>query len=135
MSTLTTCSGSCHCGAVRFEVELDLAAPLGRCNCSICTKLGVAGALVKPAAFRLLAGEDATAVYVWGAQISRRHFCRTCGVLCFGRGYLEEVGGDYVSVNANALDGIELTELPVQYWDGRHDNWEGGPRATPWPIK
>jgi hypothetical protein len=119
---------------VRFEVAFDLNAGGGRCNCSICTKLGVTGGVVKPPAFKLLAGEESLASYEWGAKISQRFFCKTCGVFCFGRGHLAEVGGDYVSVNLNALDGVELSDLKIVYWDGRHDNWHAGPRSTPWPI-
>jgi hypothetical protein len=125
--------GSCHCGKVRFEVDVDATAGT-MCNCSVCTKLGAVSTLVKPAAFRLLEGEASLGAYEWGAKISRRFFCWECGVYCFGRGHLEEVGGDYVSVHLNCLDGIELTDVSLSYWDGRHDSWQAGPRPKPWPI-
>jgi hypothetical protein len=89
---------------------------------------------VKPAAFTLRAGQDSLSSYEWGAKISRRFFCRHCGVHCYGRGFLEEVGGDYVSVNLNCLDAVDPSQLAVIYWDGRHNNWEAGPRDRPWPI-
>jgi hypothetical protein len=130
---VTKHTGSCHCGAMRFEVEVD-ATQGGRCNCSICTKLNPTGALVKPAAFRLLTDEAALGSYVWGAKMSTRYFCKTCGVYGFGRGHLAELGGDFVSVNLNCLDDIEHADVQVRYWDGRHDNWEAGQRETPWPT-
>jgi hypothetical protein len=40
-------TGGCHCGAVRFEVELDLAAGGTMCNCTVCTKIASVGAIVK----------------------------------------------------------------------------------------
>jgi hypothetical protein len=126
--------GTCHCGAVRFEVAIDLRAGGGRCNCSVCTKVGATGGIVKPSAFTLLAGEESLSQYAWGAKTSRRFFCATCGVSCFGRGNIPELGGDYVSVNLNTLEGVEVAEIAVVYWDGRHNNWGAGPRSTPWPI-
>ena len=126
-------AGSCHCGTVRFEVDLDAGAA-SRCNCSVCTKTGVVGGIVKPDSFAVVAGEDRLVVYEWGARISKRFFCTRCGVHCFGRGYLAEVGGDYVSVNFNCLDDVELGDVKLTYWDGRHDNWQAGTRASPWPI-
>ena len=30
--------GGCHCGALRFEVELDLSAGTAKCNCTYCAK-------------------------------------------------------------------------------------------------
>ncbi len=127
-------TGSCHCGAIRFEVELAADVVGSRCNCTVCTKIAPTGGVVKPAAFRLLGGEESLSAYEWGPKISRRFFCKHCGVHCFGRGHLAELGGDYVSVNLNCLDGVDPNRLKVIHWDGRHNNWQAGPRETPWPI-
>jgi hypothetical protein len=97
-------------------------------------KLGAVGSIVEPAAFTLIAGGDNLGTYEWGGRVSRRHFCRTCGVYCFGRGHLDVLGGDFVSVNLNTLESVDVAQLSVVYWDGRHDNWQAGPRSTPWPI-
>ena len=126
-------AGSCHCQAVRFEVTID-AANGSRCNCSVCTKINPVSAIVKPEAFKLLSSEEGLSTYVWGGKISTRYFCKTCGVHCFARGHLAEMGGDYVSINLNTLDGIDPAKIKLVHWDGRHDNWEAGPRLTPWEI-
>lgn len=129
-----TYRGGCHCGAVRFEVELDLSQSAGRCNCSICQKLGRTGLIAKPDAFRLVAGEAELTDYRFGTKSGRYRFCKHCGVHSFGAGHLEQLGGDYVSVNLNCLDDLELESLSVVHWDGRHDNWMAGPRDRPWPL-
>jgi hypothetical protein len=129
-----THQGGCHCGAVRFEVALPPDFKGSRCNCSICAKTAATGAIVKPEAFRILTGQDALSGYQWGAKISTRHFCKHCGIQCFGAGHLEQIGGDFVSVNLNALDEFDVSLLEIIYWDGRHDNWMDGPRSTPWPV-
>ena len=128
-----TLKGSCHCGKVRFELTTSSEGRASRCNCTICRRTAMLGTMVKPAAFRVVEGEDALSSYRWGAGISTRYFCKTCGVHCFGRGHLEQLGGDYVSINLNCVD-QDVDESKVVYWDGRHDNWQAGPRPTPWPI-
>ena len=131
MFFMKTHSGSCHCKAVRFEVELDVAQAT-RCNCSICMKLGSMGCIVKPAAFRVVAGKENLTTYA--NRVGARYFCKTCGVFCFGDGHLAEIGGDFVSVNVQTLDEVDAWQLTPMYWDGRHDNWQAGPRKEPWPV-
>ncbi|HEY3500358.1 MAG TPA: GFA family protein [Polyangiaceae bacterium] len=128
-------SGHCHCGAVRFEVELPTELRGSRCNCSICTRTAVTSAIVKPEAFELREGAAQLGAYAWGARISTRYFCKECGVHCYGKGFLEAVGGDYVAVNLNCVEGIDVGELEVMHWDGRNDNWQAGPRNSPWPVR
>lgn len=127
-----TITGACHCGKVKIEADVDLQASSGRCNCSICSKLRAWTIILKPQAFRLLAGEQDLGSYEWGAKISARRFCKHCGVHVFGCGHLKEVGGDFCSVNVAVLDlqPAELAALPVRYFDGLHNNWESPPQIT-----
>jgi hypothetical protein len=130
---IKTYTGSCHCGAVRFEADLDLSQGTGKCNCSICTKTRNWGVSIKPDAFRLISGEDAQSDYQFGTLSSHHLFCRHCGVRTFGKGYVEQMGGAYVSISLASLDGVdpaELIDAPVNYCDGRNNAWWNRPAET-----
>jgi hypothetical protein len=131
--TKKTYHGSCHCGAVKYEADIDLAEGTGKCNCSICAKTRQWGVMLKPDAFRWVAGRDAVSDYQWGGKSMHGYFCATCGVRPFGVGHHEALGGDFVTVNVFTLDDAEpaaLLEGPIRYADGRNDNWWNPPAET-----
>ncbi|ALN83865.1 glutathione-dependent formaldehyde-activating enzyme family protein [Lysobacter capsici] len=131
--TVETYQASCHCGAIRYEVDLDLSAGTSRCNCSMCNKLRKWGAIVKPDAFRLLSGgpED-TGTYQFGTFSGTYHFCKHCAVHAYGTGELEVLGGKYYSINIACLDvhHAVLAAAPVQYMDGLNNDWFNVPKIT-----
>ena len=124
--------GSCHCGAVRFTAEIDLARGTLRCNCSLCAKLRFWPAIIAPAAFCLLAGADALADYQFHPRRDHHFFCRHCGVHPFGTGTSPRWGA-FHAVNVACLDDAtqeELAAAPITWIDGRNDNWDSAPAFT-----
>jgi hypothetical protein len=131
--TSKTYHGSCHCGAVKFAAEADLAMGGGKCNCSYCAKTRAWNFTLKPAQFRLAAGEAALGDYTFGSGQAHHAFCKQCGVRVFTRGHNAEIGGAFVAINLACLDDVseaELAAMPVRYANGRDDDWFHEPAVT-----
>lgn len=126
---LKTYAGSCHCGAVRFEAELDLGQSTFRCNCSICRRTRFWVAVARPAGFRLLSGEQDLTEYLFNTRRNQHFFCRRCGVRAFGVGNETPIGTMY-GINVGCLEGLteeELSRIPVNFVDGMNDRWNERP--------
>jgi len=122
---LKTYRGSCHCGTVKFEADLDLGQSSYRCNCSICRRTRFWPAVAKPEQFRLLAGEADLTQYLFHTKKNFHYFCRHCGVRAFGVG-TETPVGPMVGVNLGCLEDLpdeELCQIPITCVDGRNDRF------------
>lgn len=138
-----TYHGSCHCGVVRFAVEIDIpASPRGpwrpddryawtyKCNCTFCTKTRYWKLFVPDRCFRLEEGAQALGDYQFGSETVHHRFCTRCGVAPFASAELEVMGGRFHAINVSCLDDVtpeELLTLPVRYEDGRQDDWDHPP--------
>ena len=126
---LKTYQGSCHCGAVKFEADLDLTQPTYRCNCSICRRTRFWPAVAREEGFRLLSGADELTQYLFNTRKNQHYFCKHCGVRAFGIGTETPIGKMY-GINLGCLTDVsdeELSRLPITYVDGRDDKWQSAP--------
>lgn len=122
-----TYHGSCHCRAIRFEADIDFAQPTGKCNCSYCGRVRNWSIGIKPDDLRVTSGKDTMGRYGFRPDSTNHHvFCTTCGVRLYTEGYVEEIGGAYVSVMVTTLDDLPadtLAAAPVRYMNGRDNDW------------
>ena len=108
---LQTYRGSCHCGAVTFEADLDLTQATYRCNCSICRRTRFWPAVAREGGFRLLSGEDSLTEYQFHTMTARHYFCRICGIYPFHR---KRVTPDYLGINVFCLTEFDPAGIPVR---------------------
>ncbi len=111
-------TGSCHCKAVRFEVEVPASPEVERCNCSICTKSGYLHLIVPGAHFTLLSGEESLTTYTFNSGVARHTFCSVCGIKPF---YIPRSNPDGIDINVNCLD-PRPDDIRIVDFDGV--NWE-----------
>jgi len=111
-------TGSCHCGAVQFQVTAN-PTKFVDCNCSICTKKGFLHWIVPAEAFTLLKGEADLITYTFNTGAAKHTFCRRCGIHAF---YRPRSHPDGYSVNVRCVDQNILDQAEILPFDGQ--NWE-----------
>lgn len=117
---MPTYHGSCHCGAIRYEIDSEIRQ-VTRCTCSVCRKKGILLHRVEPENLRITQGKDRLKLYQFNKKVAKHYFCPDCGIHVLGN---PRAAPDKFVVNVNTLDDydIETAKPAVRVFDGR--NWE-----------
>lgn len=121
-----TIKGSCHCGAVVFEIDGEIPAQLMRCTCTFCTKRGALTANFTPAQFRLVPAPSGDSTYRWNTRMVAHHFCPMCGCPTFSDSPDFQTDGSWdgktrrIVVNARLFEGFDAATADIAVIDGRH---------------
>lgn len=110
--------GSCHCGAIQFEIEAPEAIKCGDCNCSICAKSGYLHLILPKSKFKLLQGAQNLTTYTFNTGVAQHTFCKTCGIKPF---YIPRSNPDGYDINVRCLEPQPKT-IDIEPFDGK--NWE-----------
>lgn len=107
---MLTYKGSCHCGKIRFEVDLELDH-VRVCDCSICRKRGALNHRVEDSQLRISTPPEELCVYEWHTRTAKDYFCPVCGILPFRR---PRDTDKIWAVNIRCLDGVDLDSVPIK---------------------
>lgn len=116
---VSTQHGGCHCGAVRYQVEIDTEAEALSCNCSMCGRAGTLLQFVPETAFKLEQGEANLTDYQFNKHSIHHLFCNKCGIKPFARGTGQH--GPMVAINMRTLDDVDTFHVAAKakQFDGK----------------
>ena len=109
--------GSCHCGQIAFTVEGEVPEVMS-CNCSMCQRKGTLMWFVDRSAMTLLTPPEKMGTYTFNKHVIQHRFCTVCGIHPFGEGAAPN-GQQMAAINVRCLDGVDVSALKVQYFNGR----------------
>jgi hypothetical protein len=121
-----TLNGACHCGAVRFTVDLPFGlSSARRCTCSICRMRGAIAVTATLGGLTVTAGAEKLATYRFNTKTAEHQFCSVCGIYTHHK---RRSNPNQLGVNVACLEGISPFDFgEVVVYDGeRHpaDNAE-----------
>lgn len=118
MPDTVTVTGGCHCGAVRFEAQIERLSESQICNCSICRMSGFQHLIVPASRFSLKSGVDQLREYRFRTGTARHLFCGVCGIKSF---YVPRSNPDGYSLNVRCLTLPPGSDIQFKPFDGQ--NW------------
>tara|TARA_B100001540_G_scaffold298381_1_gene301855 strand:+ start:382 stop:720 length:339 start_codon:yes stop_codon:yes gene_type:complete len=95
--------GSCHCGAIKFEINAVLDK-IKQCNCSICIRKYAKMGMANINDIKILEGKEFINVYEFGTKVAKHYFCKKCGIYTHHKRKSDPNG---VGVNMGCLEGID----------------------------
>lgn len=118
-------NGSCHCGRVKFTVELtDGLRTARRCDCSFCRMRGAVVVSAPLSGIEVLQGQEVLTEYRFNTRQAAHYFCAVCGIYTF---HQRRSNPQQYGVNAACLEGVspfDFAEVPVS--NGIHHPSDGG---------
>ncbi len=102
-----TYRGSCHCGRVKFEVDMELDH-VRDCDCSICRKRGALNHRVAAKDLRLETPLEELSLYQWHTKTAKDYFCPTCGIQPFRR---PRSAPETWAINVRCIDDVDLDDV------------------------
>ena len=116
--------GACHCGAVKFTVELPAELRGGRCDCSICAMKGAVTVGTTLDGLEVTEGEDQLTLYRFNTGVAKHWFCSQCGSYTF---HQRRSDPDTYGVNVACLGFNPYHDFPdVAVVDGVHHSRDTG---------
>jgi len=121
-------SARCHCGAVKFTVELsDGLNTARRCNCSYCRMRGAVAVTAPLSGITVTEGKEKLTEYRFNTRTAVHYFCSVCGIYTF---HQRRSNPDQYGVNVACIEGVSPFDFPeLEVMEGvvhRDDGGDGG---------
>lgn len=106
--------GQCHCGSVKFTVQLTNGlVDTRRCNCSMCKRRGAVVASIELEDLNIIEGHDLLSLYQFNTHTAKHYFCSICGIYTH---HQRRSNPKLYAINIACLEGVDpfvLKNVPV----------------------
>ncbi len=114
VSILPNHQGSCHCGEVKFKLNLPAGlVVVRRCTCSMCRRRGAIVASVPLSDINILQGQDALSLYQFNTMTAKHYFCSHCGTHTH---HQRRSNPNEFGVNVGCIEGVDSRLAGLAEW-------------------